>query len=149
MKKLFVGLLLLALLIPTVAFAANVTSPAEIYRAVVGTEAVPGTRLYEQAEAAGKGEEFFQAMQADKVRYFNELAEEGVLTEEEAAFMVEKMQQHNYGDQEMMWQIREKLGNAGMGGPGMGGRGYHMNSGCTFDGPMGQMNPGGRMGRGR
>lgn len=120
MKKLLLAGLILAILIPGVAFAANWTNPAEIYQSVVGQAAERGSRLWDQAEAAGQGEAFFEAMQADQERYYTELKDEGVLTEEEADFLIKRLKQTSYADQQMMRQIRQKLQAAGEGGPGMG-----------------------------
>lgn len=112
MKKVIVGLLLLVLLIPTVAFAGNRTSAAEVFESIVGTEPMAGTPLRDQAEAAGKGEAFFQAMQAEKDRSIQQLLEDGVLTTEEADFLRQRMEQTTYGDQQMMRQIPQKLRDA-------------------------------------
>lgn len=131
MKKLLISLLLIVLLVPTLAFAANPTNVRDLYESVVGSEPVRGQRLSEQAEAAGKGEEFFNAMQADRTRYFTELADEGVLTQEEADFMIDKMSQ-TYAEHQKMQQIQDKLFDAGYGkgfgqGKGMKGGNGPMN----------------------
>lgn len=170
MKKILVGVLLLALLIPTVAFAGNGVNAAEVFKSIVGSDPVPGTRIKDQAEAAGKGEEFFQAMQAEREKNYQGLADEKILTQEEAEFLIQKMKQNSYGDQQMMSQIRQKLRDANLSGQGNGPMGRTMRQNdcdgdcpqdgtvgpgpfgsgtgdCAGDGPMGQM--GGRMGRGR
>lgn len=144
MKKIIISLLLIILLVPTLAFAATRTSPVDLYKSVVGSDPEPGQRLFEQAEAAGKGEAFFQAMQDDRERYLNELVTEGVLTQEEADFMIDRMGEKTYADQQMMQQIMEKLRDAGEGygrggmmgqGQGFGGRGMRGNGG-GFGCPM-------------
>lgn len=132
MKKILAMLLLALIIVPTVAFAANLTSPREIYQSVVGSEPVTGQRLSEQAEAAGKGEEFFNAMKADKENYLKQLVSEGTLTQEEADFLINRLNQNSYADQQVMTQIREKLQNVegfqGF-GIGKGHKGHGMNQG--------------------
>lgn len=122
MKKVIVSLLLLVLLVPTIAFAANRTNPKDIYESVVGSAPEQGARLNEQAEQAGKGQEFFEAMQDSQAQYFKDLATEGVLTQDEADFLISKLTM-TYADQQKMQQIQDKLRDQGQGFGMMGGFG--------------------------
>lgn len=125
MKKTLLVLLLLAVIIPTAAFAATRTNPFELYKEVVGKDPVAGSPLFEQAEAAGKGEAFFNANRADKVDYIKQLVEEKVLTQTEADFLIAQINENTYQDMLKMQTIREKLRDANVDMRGFGGSMMH------------------------
>lgn len=107
MKKTMIAAVLLLLMVPTLVFAGN-PGARDIYREVVGEDLPAGKRAMEAAEEAGKGEEFFNAMQAARKTQLQEKVKEGVLTQEEADFLSDK-KQCNYQDMKKMQEIRAKL----------------------------------------
>lgn len=140
MKKTLLILLLLAVMIPTAAFAATRTNPVDLFKDVVGKDPVAGTPLFEQAEAAGQGEAFFNANREAKIDYIKQLVEEKVLTQAEADLLIDRMSEHTYADMQAMRTIREKLRDAnadlrGFGGMmGQGSRGMRGQGGRGLNG---------------
>lgn len=120
MKKTLVILLLLAVIIPTAAFAATRTNPVDLYKEVVGKDPVAGSSLYDQAEAAGKGEAFFNANRQDRIDYIKQLVDEKVLTQTEADFLIAQINENTYQDMLTMRTIREKLRDANVDMRGFG-----------------------------
>lgn len=133
MKKTFVILAVVILAMGTMAlsFAGSRFSPAEIYADLTGTteEAAYALKLEtgktfgELAEAAGVYDAFREATHANKVAWINEKVASGELTEEEAAQIIENLENCT-GDRSQSGMMKGLFGRNGTGkgcdGTGLG-----------------------------
>lgn len=146
MKKTLVILAVVILAMGTMAlsFAGSLFSPAEIYADLTGTtvdeayalKLETGKTFGELAEEAGVYEAFRDATHANKVAWINEKVENGELTEEEAAQIIENLENCT-GDQSGM--MRGLFSQNGTGT----GRGCGVNNGEGTGNVTGYRNGGG------
>ncbi len=157
MKKTFVILTVIILAMGTMAlsFAGSRFSPAEIYADLTGTteEAAYALKLEtgktfgELAEEAGVYDAFREATHANKVAWINEKVANGELTEEEAAQIIENLENCT-GDRAQSGMMRGLFGRNGS-GRGCDGTGLGNGNGQgTVNGRGTGLRNGGGMGRG-
>lgn len=152
MKKTFVILAVIILAMGTMAlsFAGSRFGPAEIYADLTGTteEAAYALKLEtgktfgELAEEAGVYDAFREATHANKVAWINEKVASGELTEEEAAQLIENLENCTGEKTSMMKGLFGQNGTGkGCGGTGLGnaqGEGNGQRSGARNGGGMGR-----------